>query len=174
MATIGNTACEWPVSQLQLAVCAVCIGHTRSTCSHVCPRKMTQSPPSITPFSKFGVGWHAAVDAVLNCVQATPSADTAMFFFQTNHLHFSAEFLGRVRLVGSIASLAGVGTYNYLLKDVPLTKMFFWTAVLGTGLGLTQLILITGMADPLTTDCAHLTFRGGTHKHDDKEMNLSS
>ena len=67
-----------------------------------------------------------------------------MFFFQTNHLHFSAEFLGRVRLVGSIASLAGVGTYNYLLKDVALTKMFFWTAVLGTGLGLTQLILITG------------------------------
>lgn len=69
-----------------------------------------------------------------------------MFFFQTNHLHFSAEFLGRVRLVGSIASLAGVGTYNYLLKDVALTKMFFWTAVLGTGLGLTQLILITGAA----------------------------
>ena len=67
-----------------------------------------------------------------------------MFFFQTNQLHFSAEFLGRVRLVGSIASLAGVGTYNYLLKDVPLTKVFFWTAVLGTGLGLTQLILITG------------------------------
>lgn len=49
--------------------------------------------------------------------------------------------------MGSIASLAGVGTYNYLLKDVPLTKMFFWTSVLGTGLGLTQLILITGTAN---------------------------
>lgn len=85
---------------------------------------------------------------VAGIAQATPSADTAMFFFQTNHLHFSAEFLGRVRLVGSIASLAGVGTYNYLLKDVPLTKMFFWTAVLGTGLGLTQLILITGSCAP--------------------------
>lgn len=107
--------------------------------------------------------WHAAVDAVFCCVQATPSADTAMFFFQTNHLHFSAEFLGRVRLVGSIASLAGVGTYNYLLKDVPLTKMFFWTAVLGTGLGLTQLILITGMADSLTADCAHQTLREDTN-----------
>ncbi len=91
----------------------------------------------------------------LSCTQATPSADTAMFFFQTNHLHFSAEFLGRVRLVGSIASLAGVGTYNYLLKDVPLTKMFFWTAVLGTGLGLTQLILITGAAS--SSDLAALS-----------------
>lgn len=117
---------------------------------------------------------HAAADAVLCGMQATPSADTAMFFFQTNHLHFSAEFLGRVRLVGSIASLAGVGTYNYLLKDVPLTKMFFWTAVLGTGLGLTQLILITGMADPLTIDCAHLTSKGDTAYHDDKEIDLSS
>ena len=79
-----------------------------------------------------------------------------MFFFQTNHLHFSAEFLGRVRLVGSIASLAGVGTYNYLLKDVPLTKMFFWTAVLGTGLGLTQLILITGDDLPCDSSCCSL------------------
>ena len=95
------------------------------------------------------------------CVQATPSADTAMFFFQTNHLHFSAEFLGRVRLVGSIASLAGVGTYNYLLKDVPLTKMFFWTAVLGTGLGLTQLILITGSSAAVVNQGGVLLGEGG-------------
>ena len=39
-----------------------------------------------------------------------------MFYFQTNHLHFTAEFLGRVRLVGSVASLAGVGGYNFFLK----------------------------------------------------------
>lgn len=39
--------------------------------------------------------------------QATPSADTAMFFFQTNQLGFQPEFLGRVRLVGALASLAG-------------------------------------------------------------------
>lgn len=99
---------------------------------------------TVTPYSSVVVLTAMMTVTVALIAQATPSADTAMFFFQTNHLHFSAEFLGRVRLVGSIASLAGVGTYNYLLKDVPLTKMFFWTAVLGTGLGLTQLILITG------------------------------
>ncbi|KAK9813029.1 hypothetical protein WJX72_007813 [[Myrmecia] bisecta] len=76
--------------------------------------------------------------------QSTPTADTAIFYFQTNQLHFSPEFLGRVRLVGSIASLAGVATYNVWLKEVPLRKMFLWTSVIGTGLGLTQLILITG------------------------------
>jgi hypothetical protein len=39
--------------------------------------------------------------------QATPSAETAMFYFQTNSLGFQPEFLGRVRLVGALASLAG-------------------------------------------------------------------
>ena len=41
-------------------------------------------------------------------VQATPTADTAMFYFQTNALGFTPEFLGRVRLAGSLASLAGI------------------------------------------------------------------
>lgn len=41
------------------------------------------------------------------CTQATPTADTAMFYFYTNELHFTPEFLGRVRLAGSFASLAG-------------------------------------------------------------------
>jgi Na+/melibiose symporter-like transporter len=77
--------------------------------------------------------------------QATPSADTAMFYFYTNSLGFDAEFMGRIRLLGSLASLAGVGTYNFLLKEVPLRRMFFWTAVLGTLLGLTQLVPITGL-----------------------------
>ncbi|KAK9863552.1 hypothetical protein WJX84_003033 [Apatococcus fuscideae] len=77
--------------------------------------------------------------------QATPTADTAMFFFETNKLGFTAEFLGRVRLAGALASLGGVATYNALLKQVPLRKMFLWTACIGTALGLTQLLLITGV-----------------------------
>ena len=76
--------------------------------------------------------------------QATPTSETAMFYFQTNALGFTPEFLGRVRLAGSCASLVGVGVYNFALKDVPLRRMFLWTALLGTGLGLTQLLLITG------------------------------
>jgi hypothetical protein len=40
-------------------------------------------------------------------VQATPTADTAMFYFYTNQLHFTPEFLGRVQLAGSVARLAG-------------------------------------------------------------------
>lgn len=77
--------------------------------------------------------------------QATPTADTAMLFFETNKLGFSTEFLGRIRLVASIASLLGVGVYNFALKATPLRKMFFWTSIIATGLGMTQLILITGL-----------------------------
>ncbi|XP_024530075.1 folate-biopterin transporter 1, chloroplastic isoform X1 [Selaginella moellendorffii] len=76
--------------------------------------------------------------------QATPSSDTAMFYFTTNKLGFGPEFLGRVRLITAMASLAGVGVYNSLLKHVPLRRMFFWTTLLGVGLGCTQLMLVNG------------------------------
>ncbi|KAH7624425.1 hypothetical protein Ndes2526B_g00624 [Nannochloris sp. 'desiccata'] len=100
--------------------------------------------------------------------QATPTADTAMLFFETNELGFTPEFLGRIRLVASIASLAGVGVYNFALKSTPLKTMFTWTALLGTALGLTQLILITrlnrswGISDEIFAlgDSALLTVLG--------------
>lgn len=81
--------------------------------------------------------------------QATPTADTAMLYFETNKLGFTTEFLGRIRLLASIASLLGVGVYNSWLKDVELKKIFLWTAFLGTGLGMTQLMLITGVNQKL-------------------------
>lgn len=77
--------------------------------------------------------------------QATPTSDTAMFFFTTNQLGFGAEFMGRVRLVTAIASLAGVGVYNAYLKHVSLKKIFFWSTIIGVFLGLTQLLLVTGL-----------------------------
>jgi hypothetical protein len=46
--------------------------------------------------------------------------------------------MGRVRLVTAIASLAGVGVYNAYLKHVALKKIFFWSTIIGTILGLTQ------------------------------------
>ncbi|KAL9260429.1 Folate-biopterin transporter 1, chloroplastic-like protein [Drosera capensis] len=77
--------------------------------------------------------------------QATPHSDSAMFFFTTNKLGFTPEFLGRVKFVTSIASLAGVGLYNGFLKNVPLRRIFLATTVVGTALGMTQVILVTGL-----------------------------
>ncbi|GAA0173713.1 transporter [Lithospermum erythrorhizon] len=76
--------------------------------------------------------------------QATPQSDPAMFYFTTNKLHFSPEFMGRVKLVTSVASLIGVGLYNGFLKAVPLRKIFLATTLFGTALGMTQIFLVTG------------------------------
>eukprot|EP00268_Persea_americana_P021983 TRINITY_DN2185_c0_g1_i4.p1 TRINITY_DN2185_c0_g1~~TRINITY_DN2185_c0_g1_i4.p1 ORF type:complete len:386 (+),score=62.39 TRINITY_DN2185_c0_g1_i4:401-1558(+) len=77
--------------------------------------------------------------------QATPQSDSAMFFFTTNKLGFTPEFLGRVKLVTSVASLLGVGIYNGFLKNVPLRKIFLLTTIIGAALGMTQVFLVTGL-----------------------------
>ncbi|MEN9216497.1 MAG: folate/biopterin family MFS transporter [Gloeomargarita sp. HHBFW_bins_162] len=75
--------------------------------------------------------------------QATPTSDTAFFFFVTNELQFPPEFLGRVRLVTSVAALVGVWLFQRYLRDVPIRRMLLWTTVLSSGLGLTSLLLVT-------------------------------
>ncbi|ACK68914.1 folate/biopterin transporter [Gloeothece citriformis PCC 7424] len=75
--------------------------------------------------------------------QATPSADSAFFFFTTNELGFEPEFLGRVRLVTSLASLVGIWIYQRYLKTVSFRLIFGWGIVISSALGMTTLLLVT-------------------------------
>ncbi len=75
--------------------------------------------------------------------QATPTADSAFFFFTTNELHFEPEFLGRVRLITSIASLIGIWIFQRFLKSVPFRVIFGWSTILSAILGMTMLLLVT-------------------------------
>ncbi|VEP16742.1 Folate-biopterin transporter [Hyella patelloides LEGE 07179] len=75
--------------------------------------------------------------------QATPNAESAFFFFTTNELGFEPEFLGRVRLVSSLASLAGIFIFQKYLKQVPFRKILGWSTVIAAGLGMTTLLLVT-------------------------------
>ncbi|MCU0568501.1 MAG: folate/biopterin family MFS transporter [Oculatellaceae cyanobacterium Prado106] len=75
--------------------------------------------------------------------QATPTAESAFFFFTTNELGFQPEFLGRVRLVTSIASLFGIWLFQRFLKTIPFRIIFGWSMVISTALGMTMLILVT-------------------------------
>lgn len=75
--------------------------------------------------------------------QATPTADAAFFFFTTNELGFQPEFLGRVRLVTSIASLLGVWIFQRFLKTVSFRAIFGWSTLLSAVLGMTMLLLVT-------------------------------
>ena len=75
--------------------------------------------------------------------QATPTADSAFFFFSTNELGFQPEFLGRVRLVTSLASLIGIWVFQRFLKEVSFRKIFGWSIVISAALGMTTLLLVT-------------------------------
>lgn len=75
--------------------------------------------------------------------QATPTADAAFFFFTTNDLGFQPEFLGRVRLVTSMASLVGVWLFQRFFRSVPFRVIFGWTTIISTLLGMTMLLLVT-------------------------------
>ncbi|CAN1209502.1 folate/biopterin family MFS transporter [Tumidithrix helvetica PCC 7403] len=75
--------------------------------------------------------------------QATPTADSAFFFFTTNELKFNPEFLGTVRLVTSVAGLFGVWIFQRFLKAVPMRQIFLWTTVISAVLGMTSLLLVT-------------------------------
>ena len=74
--------------------------------------------------------------------QSTPTGEGAFLYFMTNDLNMSAEFLGRVKLVASVASLVGIVVYNKFLKDVAIRDVLYWSSIISGVLGLTQLILI--------------------------------
>jgi folate/biopterin transporter len=75
--------------------------------------------------------------------QCTPTGESAFFYFSTNDLGFPPEFLGRVRLVTSLASLLGVWVFQRWLKSIPFRTIFAWSTVLSSLLGLTTLLLVT-------------------------------
>merc|ERR1712174_154560 len=61
----------------------------------------------------------------------------------TNELGMGPEFLGRVRLITSLASLLGVWAYQKYLRNVPIKDILLWTSIASAPLGLLQLLLIT-------------------------------
>ena len=96
------------------------------------------------------------------------NVDAAMFYFQTNELAFTPEFLGRVRLASSAASLVGVALYRSYLKKNSIKSVIFWTSIISIPLALTQLLITThynrvlGIPDQLfiLTDSVVLTVLG--------------
>ncbi|WP_353931158.1 folate/biopterin family MFS transporter [Okeanomitos corallinicola TIOX110] len=75
--------------------------------------------------------------------QSTPSGEAAYFYFFTNELHFQPEFLGRVHLVTSLASLIGIWIFQRFLKAVPFRVICGWSIVISAALRMTMLVLVT-------------------------------
>jgi folate/biopterin transporter len=75
--------------------------------------------------------------------QSMPTGESAFFYFTTNELGFEPEFLGRVRLVTSIAAIVGIWVFQRFLKAVPFRVIFGWSTVISSALGMTMLLLVT-------------------------------
>ncbi len=75
--------------------------------------------------------------------QCTPTAESAFFYFSTNELGFTPEFLGRVRLVTSLASLLGVWLFQRFLKTIPFRQIFLGMTLVSALIGMTALLLVT-------------------------------
>jgi folate/biopterin transporter len=75
--------------------------------------------------------------------QATPTSESAFFFFATNELGFQPEFLGKVRLVTSLASLLGILIFQKYLKTIPFRVVLGWSTFISAALGMTTLLLVT-------------------------------
>jgi len=77
--------------------------------------------------------------------QASPTSSSAMFYFVTNEIKLSPEFLGRTQLVGAISSLAGIVLYNRALSAIPIRSYLFWVNIIAVAIGLLPLLLVTRM-----------------------------
>lgn len=86
-----------------------------------------------------------SVLGVRSFVYAHTYVDPAMSDAPACHLSgIGPEFLGRVRLGSSIASLAGVWIFQNFLKEIKISQVLFWTNVAAVPLGFTQVNVMTG------------------------------
>ena len=65
------------------------------------------------------------------------------FYFITNELEFKAEFLGRIRLVTSVAALLGIFIYQKLLINISFRKILKYSIITSSILGMSMLLLVT-------------------------------
>lgn len=74
---------------------------------------------------------------------STPSTSDAMFFYYTNELGFSPEFMGRLRLAQGLAMLLGQLAYQWFLKNISFKQILTWSAVFYSLVTLSLLLLIS-------------------------------
>lgn len=72
----------------------------------------------------------------------TPSAQTAFFFYWTNHLHFRPSFLGVLSVVDGVSSLFGLLIYNLWLKKFPYRQLLLASIFISVIVSVTPLILL--------------------------------
>lgn len=91
-----------------------------------------------------------------------PAIGSPMFYYYTNYLHFSTEFIGTLNLINSVASCLAVIVYRFFLKNASFKKIFFITSCFCIFSQMLLLVLITranldlGINDKVFSVCDNL------------------
>ncbi|CAM9512990.1 unnamed protein product [Hapterophycus canaliculatus] len=126
---------------LLITLCAVLIEERRQTEAFSSPKEViSEQAAALWSAVKQKSVWLPALFIFL--WRATPSSESAFFFFLTDDIGVGPEFLGRVRLGSSIASLAGVWIFQSFLKETKISRVLLWTTLVTVPLGFTQLLLV--------------------------------
>lgn len=129
---------------LLITVCAFFIDEQRQKDPLGSPRQIiTEQATALWSAIKQKSVWLPALFIFL--WRATPSSDSAFFYFLTNDIGVGPEFLGRVRLGSSIASLVGVWIFQSFLKETKISSVLLWSSLASVPLGFSQLLLVYHM-----------------------------
>jgi len=74
---------------------------------------------------------------------ATPNSSAAFFFFLTTGLGFTKRIMGYLDIVGVVSGMLGLVAYRYVFHKLYTKTLVVVGIVLGTLLGLMQMVLIT-------------------------------
>ena len=73
---------------------------------------------------------------------AAPSSEGVMFFFFTNHLHFSALFMGQIKVISTLGNLIAIYIFHKFLRNIEFKTIFFYSAILAILVYESQIILL--------------------------------
>ncbi|CAK4709230.1 hypothetical protein LEN26_015152 [Aphanomyces euteiches] len=88
------------------------------------------------------VVWRAAL-FLFSATAISPSFGQIQFYFVTEELHFSEEFLGNMGALGFVFLMVGTITYNSFFKDVPFRTMFFFAHIGLALVSFAEVLLVT-------------------------------
>ncbi|KAF0717710.1 Aste57867_2140 [Aphanomyces stellatus] len=88
------------------------------------------------------VVWRAAL-FLFTATAISPSFGQIQFYFVTEELHFSEEFLGNMNALGFVFLMVGTITYNTWFKDVPFRTMFFYAHIGLALVSFAEVLLVT-------------------------------
>ncbi|ETV71058.1 hypothetical protein H257_13480 [Aphanomyces astaci] len=110
--------------------------------SKSCPQVAREQVRLLCQALRIPVVWRAAL-FLFSATAISPSFGQIQFYFLTEELHFSEEFLGNMGALGFVFLMVGTIVYNSCFKDVPFRTMFFFAHIGLALVSLAEVLLVT-------------------------------